>query len=238
MGQYVMKKILLITSLIACNQATAGMFTGDSSGTFVDPTGSSSLVVTGVGTDHLTWGAGTPGELQYTGHAFDVDENSPFVFGTLDYFNGTTTSNSAADSVDLSVGLSFTSPSTGAENFIFDLGIINTTNTSDPQASADYVNFDNAVPDASITLNGVAYTLEFLGFGTLNGGGFTIDNSFRVLENDSASVDLIGRITLASGTSDDSDAEPEVSVPEPESILLLGMGLIALFGTRRFASKD
>lgn len=222
-----MNKILLVLLLAATSNVHAALFQGTSQGQFVNPVGPAGMVTTGVGTDSFTWGDGTafgsdPSSLGFAGTSFDNDENIAFTFGTLSYFNGTIAGGTEANSVDLSVILNFTSPASLAESFQFDLSLINTTNTSDPNASADIVNFDNTVPSNFFSVAGVDYTLEFLGFGLLTGSGFVVQDSFRVLEGGSASVDLVGRITSTPGV-----------VPVPAAVWLFGTALLGLVGYNR-----
>ena len=232
-----MKQLLFTMLCLGTFTVNAALFQGTSSGNFVNPTGSSGLVTTGVGTSEFTWGSGQPGSLGYKGAPLDVNENDEFVFGTLNYFNGTTNSGSDANTVDLDVSLNFTSPSSITEDFTFNLGIENTPNTSsDPNENADIVNFDNTVPSNFFTSDGVDYTLEFLGFGTLDGAGFTVEDSFRVLENESAKVDLVGRITSTPSAGPTPSTGPTPSaVPVPAAVWLFGSGMIGLIGMRRKA---
>ncbi|VAW68080.1 hypothetical protein MNBD_GAMMA10-1985 [hydrothermal vent metagenome] len=219
-----MKKTLFALLTLTSFSAHSALFQGTSSGNFVNPTGPLGFISTGAGTNQFTWGTGVtgspPSSLGYAGRKFDIDENSAFIFGTISYFNGEIEGSSGATSVDLNAGLDFASPFAKKESFTFNLGLINTPNTADPNASADIVNFDNKVPSNFFSFNGTDFTLEFLGFGTLTGAGFTLEDSFRVLEGESASVDLIGRIT----------SNP---VPVPAAVWLFGSGLIALITIRR-----
>jgi hypothetical protein len=219
-----MKKAVILFLLMGISSAQAALFQGNSSGVFLNPVGPSTMVTTGVGTDTFTWGRTVqPSSLGYTGTSFNVNDNDAFVFGSLDYFNGSIPADTGADSVDLSVMLSFSSPLAMIENFVFDLALINTLNTSDPNASADIVNFDNTVSSNFFSADGIDYTLEFLGFGTLSGSGFTVEDSFRVLEGGSANVNLVGRIT----------STPGAAVPEPATLLLFGLGFLGLIGASR-----
>lgn len=219
-----MKKILFTLLSLVSFSASSALFQGTGSGVFDNPAGPSGFAVTGVGTNQFTWGIATTGSpassLDYTGRSFDIDENDRFVFGTLNYFNGNIESQTGATSVDLNVGLNFTSPFTNTENFTFNLGLINTQNNADPDSSADIVNFDNTVPSNFFSSGGLDFTLEFIGFGTLTGSGFTIKDSFRVLETESATVDLVGRIT-------------STPTPVPGAVWLFSSGLIALVAIRR-----
>ncbi len=222
-----MKKIFVVCFLMGLGSAQAASFQGSSEGVFINPTGPSGLVTTGTGTNQFTWGVGSPpppSSLEYVGSAFNVDENDSFIFGSLSYFNGTINGGTGATSVDLSTIFNFTSPSGISESFVYNLGLINSPNTSDPNSSADFVNFDNSVSSSFFSVGGTDFTLEFLGFGQLIGGGFTVEDSFHVLESESATVDLIGRITSTPGTT---------TVPEPATFALLTFGLVGIKLSRK-----
>ncbi|MCH9698289.1 MAG: VPLPA-CTERM sorting domain-containing protein [Gammaproteobacteria bacterium] len=222
-----MKKTTFLLLALCISTANASVFSGISNGQFVNPTGKPEMVTTGVGTNQFTWGTPTSeirqsSSLGYTGQSFSSDENEAFVFGTLSYYNGTIKSGTGATTVDLSIILDLDEPSELSKDFAFDLRLINTNNSSDKEASADRVNFDNTVTASYFNIDGVDYTLEFLGFGRLVGGGFTIEDSFSVFEGETASVDLIGRLT----------STPTV-VPIPAAIWFFGAGLIVLHRMRR-----
>ena len=231
-----MKQLIFTMLCIGSFTVNAALFQGASSGNFVNPTGPSGMVTTGVGTNQFTWG--TPasaseqsGSLEYNGKQFDVNENDEFVFGSLSYFNGTTAGGTDAEAVDIEAILNFTAPSGITEKFTFNLGLDNTPNTSsDPNMNADIVTFDNTVPSNFFSSGGVDFTLEFLGFGSLTGAGFTVEDSFRVLENEGATVDLVGRITSTPSVAPNP-------VPVPAAVWLLGSGIIGLIGLRKQASK-
>lgn len=218
-----MKKLLVLCLLAVTGTVQAALFQGTSGGVFVDPTGPSGMVTSGDNTDSFSWGTGNPpSSLDYAGTSFNEDENNAFVFGTLTHTNGVISIPTRADTVDLSVTLNFTSPTVLSESFLFNLSLITTPNTGTPDENADIVNFDNTVPSNFFSHNGIDYTLEFLGFGTLTGSGFTIADSFRVLEGGSASVDLVGQIT----------STPAV-VPVPAAVWLFGTALFGLVGFSR-----
>ncbi len=209
------------------NISSAGIsFTGDSTGVFTNPTGPSGMVTTGVGTSHFTWGDSSsfntgPSSLDFTGTPFSGTSDVPFEFGTLTYFNGTIASGTEADAVDLAVLLTLTTPSGVSQDFTYHLALINSPNTGDPYASADYVYLPSTMPGTHFTEGGVDYTLEFLGFGTVTGSGFTTVDSFRVLEDSSASAQLLGRIT------------EQVVIPVPGAALLGVLGVGCIGASRR-----
>ena len=202
---------------------------GDTTGTFTDPTGGSRMVTTGVGTDHFTWGDATnyntgPSSMTFYGETgFSAETDMIFSFGELSYFNGTIASNTGADSVNLDINLNLTNPAGIDQDFYYNLELINTPNTG-VIAGADYVNFASTVPDTFFSVAGIDYTLEFLGFGEINGSGFSTIDGFHVLEGESASAQLLGQIT----------AMPVAApVPEPATLFLFGTGIAGLAGVRR-----
>lgn len=206
---------LIIVFLVSMNvgKAMASPIEGSTTGIFVNPIGPAGMITTGVGTNNFTWGSGSPSSLHYTGAAISTDFNTIFSFGTLNYYNGVIAAGTEANSVDLLVNLSLTTPAGINQNFGYLLSLINTLNTSDPAASADYVIFPTAFPTTSFSVGGINYTLAFAGFGSISSGGFSITNEFHVLEGQTASAQLLGSITAS-------------QVPEPSTLLLLGSGLL------------
>ena len=217
--------------LIASTSLQAAPIAGTSSGVFVHPTGPSGMVTSGVGTSNFSWGIGAdsaPSSLSFAGNAFNTLTEQVFSFGTLSYFNGATYAGTEAESVDLNVTASFTSPLGVTGSFLYDLGLINTLNVSDPNASADIIQFQTAFPSSTFTSGGINYTLEFLGFGHISGSGFSTVNQFHVLEGERASAELMGRVT---------QNIPAVPEPETYAMLLVGLGLFGFQLRRRKGTR-
>jgi hypothetical protein len=140
--------------------ATVGL----TAGSFTNPS-PSSAVNTGVGTSAFTWGSGDPSALIFSGSTFDTKPNTTFKLGTLTFHNGAIFAGTGADSVNFNASLKFNN--IPEKNFTLSslFTLINTTNTSDPIASADQV--------------------------SLGDWGY----NFNVLEGSTASVDILANLT-------------------------------------------
>ena len=194
--------------------STAQTFSGNSSGTFGTPDAGSNInpVFSGVGTNTFNWGApsGTPAnELSFTGNSFSGELNSLFAVGDLTYFNGSVAADTLVDSVPLDIALDFGQPDSVSQVFRFDFNLFSTLNTGTAEENADFVTPSNSFGDRSITFGGTEYTLQLTGFS--QDGGNTIVDRFNVLENESTTAAIYGKITTK-------------PVPEPSSVL----GILAL----------
>ena len=204
----------------------AAVVTGSNTGVFVNP--SAGATTTGVGTSSFTFGTPAnnigPNSLNYSpDNPIDAMTEEAFRLGTLTFFNGTVFIGSEATSVDLAITLDLTEPGVVTEDFAFSLGLVSTPNTSDPDASADFVFFPSAFTDSTFTAGGETYTLELLGFFNVVGDGFLTSDStqFNIREGSTATADLFGRVT--------TNIPSASSVPEPTS-LVTGLLTSILFG--------
>lgn len=209
--------------LLVASAAQALTIEGSSSGIFTNAEGPASMVINGEDTSTFSWGSGSQSWLNYLGESFSTETETVFSVGTLTYHNGAIYANTQADSVDLDITLSLTNPSGITKDFVYDLDLINTPNTSSAYASADYVTWTNSIATSYFTYDSIDYTLEFVGFGVLNSSNsYALLNEFHVYEGSTASAQLLVKVT--------SDF---ASVPEPSTMLLLGVGIVGLAGARR-----
>jgi hypothetical protein len=183
----------------------------------------------GLGSSSFTWGSGASNELRITPYHFNPKPGDEFKLARIDYTNRTIAPGSEVSAVDLSFDIAFDNNPDGNHTLRSRLKIVNTPNTDDPAASADFV----------------AFTL----------GGFS--RKFNVFEDMSASADLMARIVATSTVVGDKDLDtPDpfsvptyglefvsltatspggfVTVsPEPQTALLIAAGLAGVWGVRR-----
>lgn len=218
--------LAIALSCLLIGNVRAVTISGDSVGVFVNPIAgvNPSMTVSGVGTSHFTWGVGLPdvSSLDYQNAAFSSTDETPFKIGTLTYHNGAISSGTGADGVNLSLDVSFTDPSGVTQNFVYGMQLINTANTTDPIASADYVIL-STFPTATFNIGLTTYTLK-LSFDDLTGGGFIqTGNQLHVLEGETATAALKGVVTT------DLSGVPDVT----STVGLLGLAMACLVGLRR-----
>lgn len=205
---------------------------GNTSGVWVHPVPSAPPIVTGgVGTPVFTWGTpdGTPANqvaFDKLGGTFSSTTETPFKVGKITYFNGTTASGTTPDSVDLALTLTFLNPALGSITSDYTFKIVTTTNTSDPDASADYLYLPTAFSTTSFLIGGTTYNVKLTGFSDIVGDGFLAsdDLALHVREGGTASADLFAEVTTQTS-----------AVPEPQNLALMlaGLGMMGLVARRR-----
>lgn len=234
-----MKQLALVSSSVVCclllitSNLFASIVNGSISGAFINAIGPQNMVTSGAGTDTFLWGDGSrPGNdaswMNFSGKNFSTETNKVFTFGTLTYFNGTVYHGTESTGVDFRVSLDLSSPAGISSDFTYNLELINTPNKSDPNESADYVVFPGTMPESYFSVNDTDYTMQFLGFGNLSGNAFQTLDGFHILENTTATAELLGVIT---------EYTPQ-QTPVPGAVWLLGSCLLCATGLRgRFFYK-
>ena len=117
-----------------------------------------------------------------------------FQMGKLTYYNGTINSGTGADNVKLKFALNITLPTITTTNAEFTLSLVNTPNTSDANASADYVYIPALSVPFTSTVGGKNFKLD-VRFGETTANGFSSLTQFHVLEEKTATGTMYGRMT-------------------------------------------
>lgn len=231
-----MKNLLLFVSLLAASlTANAATFQGSTSGTFENPTGPSGMVTTGVGTNEFTWGEGAtkyflffpigqedPSKLTYSGTNFNTDVDNTFIAGYLNFYNGKINAGTQAESVDLSLTLNFTSPSSFSETFNYGFSLDNVVNPT-----GDTTTFLSSVPTKFYSYAGTDYYFELLGFGIHTQNGIQLIDEIFLKEGKDKTVKLLGQFTSMPS-----------EVPLPAAVWLFGSGLMGFMAMRRRAKAQ
>jgi len=219
---------LIASSLCASLPAIAQLpIAGTNSGIFVNPL-PGSATTTGVGTNAFTFGNDLsgmgPNRFTFNAIPFNTQTEADFLVGTFTYFNGTSTSGTQIDSVDLRIGSNFTTPPAGLQVSTFGLNVISTPNTGTPDENADAVLLPSSYSSTIFMIGGTQYTLQLLGFRNVVGDGFLTSSNTRLnaREISTVSAQLFGRVT-----------SNLTGVPEPGTLALLGAAGIAAMLLRR-----
>lgn len=230
-----MKNLLLFASLLAASlTANAATFQGNTSGTFENPTGPSGMVTTGVGTDSFTWGQGAtscflwfcntsdPSSLTYYDTNFNANVDQTFIAGYLNFYNGKIVSGTQAESVDLSLTLNFTSPSSFSDTFDYGFSLNNVVNPA-----GDTTTFLSSVPTKFYSYAGTDYYFELTGFGVHSHNGIKLIDEIFLKEGKDKTVKLLGQFTSMPS-----------EVPLPAAVWLFGSGLMGFMAMRRRAKAN
>jgi len=156
-----------------------------------------------------------------------IAEDQPFQIGTLEYHNGSVFNGTAVTGVTLDLALNLEGipgiPDIINTFYEFELqSVLNITGTE--VGDADFVFFpEPTAPVGFFDDEGNEYLLN-LSFGEVTGPGFSEVDQFFVYEEEIATAELIGVVTI----------DPNLRLPEPNAALLVSLlGCVQLARRRR-----
>lgn len=198
-----------VAAVLPAASARALPVVGTRFGVFADPEIEGGGVFRGEDTDRLTWGTGSRRRprhvLSFASSRIDADSGDVFSLGTVHYRNN---KRAGVASVDLLIGLAFTTPAGGEAGLAFALTLVHT-----PRAAPDGVLAAADLPKVTFTIAGGEYTLEIVG----------LEAQGKKRKKKYGSAQILARIIPNSSAS--------VPTPEPDAALLYLVGL-AVVGTR------
>lgn len=239
---------LAVSALLSVPSAQAVIISGRAVGSFsnaLDGTGAGSYAYSNADTSTVArfeWGNYNPNQgespnyFTFDGNGSDTgspsgttDLNNLFSMGTFVYHNAPTRQDKVTGvdfTVDMLInGATISSTGTDSASLVFQLGLMNTRDNSDPNASADTVyirNMNDFAQPMQFTFEGLLYNFELAGFS--RDGGKTFEMVAVSLENETTAAEIYGRISLA-------------EVPAPGALGLMSGGLAVLAGLSRRRKK-
>lgn len=209
-----------VAAVLPAASARALPVVATSFGVFADPEIEGGGVFRGEDTDRLTWGTGSRRRprhvLSFASSRIDADSGDVFSLGTVHYRNN---KRAGVASVDLLIGLVFTTPAGGEADLAFALTLVHT-----PRAPGipDGVLAAADLPEVTFTIAGGEYTLEIVGLEASKKRKKKYGSAqilARIIPNSPGSVPII------------PNSPASVPSPEPDAALLYLVGL-AVVGTR------
>lgn len=142
-----------------------------------------------------------------------VDIGVPFDLFQLTHFNNSLELGTAVNAVDLDVVLGFENASPCELELYFTFQVDETNNNPGPPDNYDIITFPDSYSEQAVVINGENYTLQLLGFGEES---YYPQFDFVTPEGHTNSTLLWATL-----------------IPEPATVLLLGIGALALLRAKR-----
>jgi hypothetical protein len=223
--------------MVASTGWTQPFGAGTIAGTYINPDPPCPpAACSGVGTSSVFWGTPDPGNppngLAFTGRGFAAELGEPFVLGLIQYQNSSTTDN--IETIDFRLQ---STPTNGdpifAQTTTLTVSIVQTINSGNPVADADYIFFRDFPQFGSfrvfegqvstVELVGAFNSLDVLGFGqSFNLGfvGFGDVGDPNIAFTNPSVVPALATPSLNAPSSNTS------VIPEPPTIGLLALGIM------------